>query len=77
MSETNQKVVSEETRIKQRIASAKIYARNKANAFPCPECGQTINKSIAIRHYKSTAHKYGALLKQTSNANAPPSGMTT
>lgn len=43
----------------------KCYLRNKANEYPCPDCGKVINKSIMHRHNRTTYHKYAALLKAT------------
>jgi uncharacterized protein YlaI len=45
--------------------SAKQWANNKANAYPCPDCGRVINKTTVYRHNESYFHKYNVLLKIT------------
>lgn len=45
---------------------AKQWAKNKANAYPCPDCGAIINKTTVYRHKESYFHKYNALLKATN-----------
>lgn len=47
--------------IKERIRSIRNWERNKANPYPCPECGRTINKSNASRHNRSMAHRLAVL----------------
>lgn len=57
----------EEQRLaRNRVASRKLYYKNKANEYPCPECGKIINKTVAGRHNQTVFHKYGALLKTTN-----------
>jgi predicted RNA-binding Zn-ribbon protein involved in translation (DUF1610 family) len=59
--------MSEEDRLERhRIAGRKLYYKNKANEYACPECGRIINKSTARRHETSMFHKFSVLLK-TSN----------
>jgi predicted RNA-binding Zn-ribbon protein involved in translation (DUF1610 family) len=53
--------------------SLKQWEKNKANAYPCPECGKIINKSTVYRHKESYFHKYNALL----NANKQEPVVTT
>jgi predicted RNA-binding Zn-ribbon protein involved in translation (DUF1610 family) len=50
----------------------KYYLRNKANPFPCPECGRMTNKSIYKRHTGTQHHRLAVLLKQAdANKDQP------
>lgn len=41
----------------------KCWFKNKANEYPCPDCGTTINKSNRSRHIKSQKHRLAVLTK--------------
>ena len=46
-----------------RAASMKLWLKNRANPYPCPDCGKTINKTTASRHNKSMYHRLEVLTK--------------
>lgn len=51
-SPTNEKKIS---------PAMKCWFKNKANEYPCPDCGTTINKSNRSRHNKSQKHRLAVL----------------
>lgn len=50
----NEKVIS---------SALKCFYKNRANAYPCPDCGRIINKSTAKRHGKTIFHTQAAAIK--------------
>lgn len=43
--------------------SMKCYLKNKANEYPCPECGKITNKSNRNNHNRSQFHRLSVLTK--------------
>lgn len=44
-------------------AALKCYYKNKANEYPCPDCGRMVNKTKVHRHNKSMFHVQAARIK--------------
>lgn len=43
----------------------KYYLRNKANPYPCADCGRMTNKSVYKKHSSTQYHQLAVLLKQS------------
>lgn len=62
MSESQAPNVSEVEKKPSR--AMQYYLRNKANPFPCPECGRMTNKSVYRKHTTTQYHQLAVSLKR-------------
>lgn len=63
--------MSNESDTKDLSPAMKYYLRNKANPYPCPDCGRMTNKSIYKRHNRTQHHQLAVLLKQSKITLVP------
>ena len=45
-------------------SAMKCWIKNKANEYPCPDCGRITNKTTYKRHNKTQYHRLAVLTKQ-------------
>ena len=63
MSDSNNDIEQSSTIDKKISTSMKWWLKNKANEYPCPDCGSIMNKSNRKNHYRSQKHRLAVLTK--------------
>ncbi len=81
MTYTGSNEARETARLKACEVMRRLYQKNKANPYPCPDCGRQIHKSTVSQHKRSMFHKLAVLTKQleeqsTSAGSAAPAEST-
>lgn len=57
--------VSNDADKKELSPAMKYYLRNKANPYPCADCGRMTNKSVYKKHSTTQYHQLAVLLKHS------------